>query len=108
MNDTEKSLWKSLDRAVFGTDDPDVILAKVELELKREARRKRTLYGYLKLLRERMGLNFQEMAMAANVSTEIWLSWESSLYRPTEEQLNSVIEELGLWGKNAKELRALL
>lgn len=103
MNDDE--LWRAMDRSIFGTNDPDIILAKVP-QLEEELRIQNSSLGnYLRSLRESRRWEIDRIASEASVPYSQWERWERDLERPSLERIN-ILARTFSWGtEKVKRLR---
>lgn len=106
MKPTDGELEKALDRAVFGTNDPDVIRRKVEGMAKYLEREESSLGHSLAGIRHRERWTLQQVATKAGISTRQWQAWEGDFETPTPEELKSVLKRIE-WSGEFTRLMAL-
>lgn len=105
MNETEKELWKSLDKTVLGTDDPKVIKETLKREFAELQRLESSFGGSLSLFRNRRGLRVEEISKEAKVSPDQWRAWEADLEIPSLDELNELAKKLHLSDFTMRKIR---
>ena len=106
MSDPHKPLEKALDRAVFGTNDPDAIRRKVA-QMGRYLEHKESSLGLSLLgLRHRDHLTLREAALKAGVPEKTWKAWEADFETPTVNELKDVLKNLE-WSRQTEKFLAL-
>lgn len=94
MNKTEKELWRAVDSAVFGTNEPAALKGKLETMKSQFEREQSSLGRYLESLRRQLELSPQEIAMKSGVELETWKSWEGDFATPSREELQTLIQKM--------------
>ena len=107
MNPAEKELWKSLDYAVFGSNDPKSLQQGMDKVREQYERERSSLGNYLRSLRETEELSVVKMAEEAGVTAALWGEWEMDFRTPTLRELQNVAQRLG-WRTSKMELVAQL
>lgn len=103
MNRTERELWKSLDDAVFGTRDPEIIKDKLKAMKAQLDRERSSLGRFLESLRREEDFTTEYMAKKVGVELAVWKDWEMDFATPTEPELESVIQKMR-WTRPRKEV----
>lgn len=97
MTPSERELWKTLDYAVFETNEPAGLeqgMARVKAQYARE---RSSLGRFLTSLREFDSLSIEAMATRAGVTSDTWRDWEMDYVTPTIEELQKAAQHLR-WG----------
>lgn len=103
MDKEDKEIWLAMDRSIFGTNEPDLIRAKVP-KLQEELRVQNSSLGnYLRSLRERRKWDIEQIAHEASVKPTQWALWEQDLQRPPWERIE-ILARIFSWG-TAKQAR---
>ena len=105
MNETEKELWETVDKAVLGTDDPEVIKETLKREFAELQRLETSFGGSLSLLRTRKNLRVQDIAKEAKVTPDQWRAWEADLEIPSLDELDALAKSLHLADFTMRKLR---
>ncbi len=109
MSETEKAMWRAADRAVFHTDDPDLIRSKLQASYQAWNQERSTLGGYLRSARRDRDLTTTKCASVTGVPQSVWQAWEANVVTPSISELEQVAASLEFGSRKLKalfELRA--
>lgn len=106
-NDLEKELGRSVDRAFFGTNDPDAIRNQFKESHQAWLQEVQTLGGYLRDIRFLRGMEAKECARKAGVSRKKWQAWEADRETPTPHELEKLCRGLGFGEEKRRRLSDL-
>ena len=107
MNPNEKELWRGLDYAVFGSNEPEDLREGMDRVRAQYFKERSSLGRYLASLREFDELSVEEMAKKAGVPAELWRRWELDYATPSHEELERLADRLG-WRSRKREITASL
>lgn len=99
---------KAVDKAIFGTDDPETIRLMFQRACQQQKEREGTFGGYLRALRRRRGLTETEISRKAGLPRATWLNWEANSQIPSLEEFSLVMNRLELSPTKQDRLRELL
>ncbi len=85
-----KKAWQAVDRAVLGSDDPEVQRQRLEAAKAAVEEAEGTLGGFLRLRRQWSGKSVQEMAAKAGVEATVWQAWESGQVIPSVSEVEAL------------------
>jgi transcriptional regulator with XRE-family HTH domain len=108
MKEAEKEIWEVIDRAVFKTDDPELILQKVKSSGEAWLRRRESLGGSLRQIRRGRRLTTSDCAEKVGVLKDTWQSWEANRSVPTSDEFEKLCLGLHFGERTRQRLEGLM
>lgn len=107
MSEAENELWRVMDHAVFGTNDPEEIKKSFSASFEAWQKERSTLGGYLRSIRKMRDLRTAECAKQVGVSRELWQAWEANRSLPSPQELEKIIAGMHFGVKKRETLYRL-
>jgi len=108
MEDNEKRLWDTIDRAIFKTNDSEKILERVKSSGASWLEDRSTFGGSLKQIRKSRRLTTNDCAKRMGISKSLWQSWEANRQVPTSREFGEMCSAMNFGERKKKRFLGLL